>query len=263
MDIFILVLLVKTLRINTTLLRIILSAFFGSMWVCIIMTLKINKALEMFFSYIVITFIMVKIVAYTYEFKKILKTMILLYVVTFAVGGMAHFLYYYTYAGYVFETVISGTSGLLLMVLASILIFAIVKGVIEQYAMYGKKVFDVDIVKGKTKISVKALYDSGNTLKDPLFNKPVNIVEKDKLQRIIEKNMDMVDLHYRLVAYNSLGNSHGILPVIDVDYICIYKENERVIINKAAVAIYDGSLNKNGAYSMLLNSVISDENQEE
>ena len=107
------------------------------------------------------------------------------------------------------------------------------------------------------------MYDSGNTLKDPLFNKPVNIVEKDKLQRIIEKNMDMVDLHYRLVAYNSLGNSHGILPVIDVDYICIYKENERVIINKAAVAIYDGSLNKNGVYSMLLNSVISDENQEE
>ncbi len=256
MDAFALLVLIKVQRINTSLIRLIAAAAIGALWVCIIMVLKINIVIEMLFSYIVIVIIMVKIVAYAYKFTKILKMSALLYLITFTMGGMAHFLYYYTYCGYFLKNLLDEGLGPLIIIMCSAMLYLLVRGVIERHRLYDEKLFKVKIVIGNTEVYVNALYDSGNTLIDPIYNKAVNVVERDKLQKLVEKNGGVTNLHYRLIPYSSLGNKRGIIPVIDVDYICIYKGEEIKVINKAAVAVYDGVLSKHSTYSMLLNTVI-------
>uniref|UniRef100_UPI004055D57F sigma-E processing peptidase SpoIIGA n=1 Tax=Acetatifactor sp. TaxID=1872090 RepID=UPI004055D57F len=65
----------------------------------------------------------------------------------------------------------------------------------------------VTLANGTSRITVRALIDSGNSLIEPISGKPVSIVEKDVIYKLWEKEPEL----YRAIPYHSIGKKHGIL----------------------------------------------------
>ena len=127
-------------------------------------------------------------------------------------------------------------------------------------------------------VNLVALIDTGNSLKEPISQKPVIIVEYSALETIlpqsirnmyinneeldlstIGKIMEEIgdDMRLRLIPFKSIGNDSGILIGFKPDTIKIYLENEvKKIANETIVAIYNDKLAVDEGYSGLLHPEI-------
>ena len=113
-----------------------------------------------------------------------------------------------------------------------------------------RRIYEVKLVENGEEIDVKALFDTGNLLCDPLSGKPVSVMEDcPKIREWLEKYPQK----YRAVPYRSVGNEHGILEGLVVDELAIQKEDGRVVRTGTVVAVYKGKLSKGGDFEMILN----------
>ncbi|MBO8159330.1 sigma-E processing peptidase SpoIIGA [Thermosyntropha sp.] len=113
--------------------------------------------------------------------------------------------------------------------------------------------------------------DTGNSLRDPLTNKPVLVAEYDLIKdylpddfrSIIESDIDedlMLEKlinsslanRLRLIPFTSIGKKKGILIGIRVDEIAVDVGKEFLSYKDMVVGIYRDSLNLEGNYKMLI-----------
>lgn len=113
-----------------------------------------------------------------------------------------------------------------------------------------RHIYDVVLTENGEEIAARALFDTGNLLCDPLSGKPVSVMEDTGE---IRKWMEKYPQKYRIIPYQSIGNSHGIMEGIVVDELMIQKEGEQVVKRGTIVALYEGRLSKNGDFRMILN----------
>ena len=123
-------------------------------------------------------------------------------------------------------------------------------------------------INGK-KVNIHAIIDSGNLLKDPITGASVIVVERAKLEEIIEKeildnlqnilagNYKGLDKEeyiskFRLIPFSSLGKQNGMLLGIRPDYIVIVNEENEKKIENVIIGIYNKSLTKRGEYRGLI-----------
>ncbi len=114
---------------------------------------------------------------------------------------------------------------------------------------------------------IKAIIDTGNFLREPITKIPVIVVEKDVLIHIIPdyilNNLDRIiggdDINLgeymnkiRLIPFTSLGKENGILLGLKADSVLVELEDNTINIDNVIVAIYNGSLSKNGKYKALI-----------
>lgn len=123
-----------------------------------------------------------------------------------------------------------------------------------------------------------ALIDTGNSLKEPISQKPVIIAEYSALECILpeliknmyldEKEMDLDfmvkvmneigdDIKLRLIPFKSIGNENGILIGFKPDSIKIYLDDEiKNLTEDIIVAIYNDKLATDEQYNGLLHPEI-------
>jgi len=105
-------------------------------------------------------------------------------------------------------------------------------------------IIDIEIICGKNKIKTKAIYDSGNRLKESLTGKSVVIVKRKYACNILGKNAEnllnrfdiegisaLTEYHSGIfvVPFHSIG-SEGLLPAFPVDGIIASKKMKRDIL---------------------------------
>ena len=127
-------------------------------------------------------------------------------------------------------------------------------------------------------VKLIALIDTGNSLKEPISQKPVIIAEYSALEGIlperiknmyldkkeldlnfIAKIMDEIgdDIKLRLIPFKSIGNENGILIGFKPDSIKIYLDDEtRNLTEDIIVAIYNDKLAADEQYNGLLHPEI-------
>ena len=158
--------------------------------------------------------------------------------------------------------------GVLLAIIISILVF----GYNYRKKQIEKLLVEAQICIKEDKLLIKALVDTGNTLKEPLSNRSVFIVELSKLAPILpEELMDFYkersdkkiedllrdlsdDFQLTLVPFKSIGNDNGIILGFKPDRVMIRIENDDdvIILNKIIIGIYDGKLSSENEFSGLL-----------
>lgn len=111
-------------------------------------------------------------------------------------------------------------------------------------------IYEVTLIEGEENAVYKALYDTGNLLTDPVSGKPVSVVEETDLTK---KWLERYPQKYKIIPYQSVGKTHGVMEGIVVDEMIIQKEREQVVKKGAVVALYKGKLSKDGAFQMILN----------
>ena len=122
-----------------------------------------------------------------------------------------------------------------------------------------KQLYSITVTYNGKNISVTALFDSGNLLKEPVTGKGVSLIEWDIARALFDvdcsaedivKNVEGLKLY--VVPYRTVGEKRGIIYAFCADSIEI-SDGNRLIVN-ALIGLYDGKLSEENEYNALLSA---------
>jgi stage II sporulation protein GA (sporulation sigma-E factor processing peptidase) len=111
--------------------------------------------------------------------------------------------------------------------------------------------YQVKIYCNSLSVEVKGLFDSGNTLCDPIGGNSVHIISEEVARSI---NLTNREEKIRLIPYQSVGKQNGLMTAYFADSIEIVKDGRLIKINAPLLGIYKGKLSELGEYEIILNS---------
>ena len=198
-------------------------------------------------------------VAYNIKFNKgLIKTLIVFYLISFATAGIAMALIYSNAFTIVkFENnpenitrkmsqqslmknaIISGSIGFIITFLA----FKYNKSKITKNDLICELIIKI----GNKKVRLKALIDTGNSLKYSNTNDNVIIVEKNKIfseeefEKYIEEGSDenANNTKLRLIPFKSIGKENGVLIGIKPDEVIMIKDEKITKVENVIIGMYE------------------------
>lgn len=122
-----------------------------------------------------------------------------------------------------------------------------------------KQYIPVELVHGDRRVCLRALYDTGNTLRDPLTGEPVMIAGKQIAKALLDLNPeDLCDpvstmafrQGMRLVPYRAVGRDHGMLLGIRIKQVKLNGTRQSLV-----VAFAPEGLGENEEFEALIGGV--------
>ena len=253
--------------------RILAGSLVGAVYT-VVMYLNIIPIYSNFIMKLVLSVVIVYIAFKTKSVKRLVKNLIIFYLVSFIFGGCVFALMYFLQPqmAEIRNGVFVGAYPLKVALIGGFVAFIILQVSFKLVKnKFSKKdmIYDVDIFINENQVKVRALLDTGNLLKDPITGFPVIVVEHKSLSKVLpEKVLDNLDKilggdideltknekfnktisRFRMIPFSSLGKQNGLLLGIKADKICIISDEKVDIVNDAIIGIYDKSFTKNGAY---------------
>lgn len=228
------------LKRNVSIKRVLLGAFVGGMSIFLLF-IRINN-LELFFLKFLISLIMTMV---TFSYKNVkytIKNLEYLYVISIFLGGALYALndmFSYKQEGLVFFHNGLGINALLCLILGPIILVIYLKQMKKLKNKYSNY-YPVDIYFKGQMIHITGFLDTGNTLRDPISNKPVMIVNENLIEGSCE---------YRYIPYETISGP-SMLKCIKVDEVNIegYGRKKNVLlglVNHISMDGIDVILNQN------------------
>lgn len=254
-------------------IRILIGSILGAMYAVIVVLDVVNTYSTPIFK-ILFSVVMVYVSLQSKTLKKLLKDLLMFYLTSFTFGGIALALLYFIKPEQVLmkNGVYLGSYPLKIALIAAILGYVIVTTAFKIKKRMSKKdiLCDIKITENEKSISVKALIDTGNFLKDPITSEPVIVVEAEVLEQIYPKEIiDNVDnivngnflninneeymSRLRVIPFNSLGKENGMLLGLRKDYVEVFFNEEFNRVDNIIIGIYSKKISKTGVYQALLN----------
>lgn len=255
-------------------IRMILSSLLGSIY-AIIVYLNILSIYTNLLAKITLSVVMVYIAFAPPNVKQLLKQILIFYLVSFIFGGCTFALIYFLkpenveMKNGVFVGMYPIRVGLIAGVIAFIITQIAFK--INKSKLNNKNTFiEIELYNKNKMTKARALLDSGNMLKEPISQKPVIVVEKTTLSKIIpEEVLDYIEKivggddqeknemqeylsKIRMVPFMSLGKENGMLIGIKLDKIKINTEDIRLEKENIIAGIYEKKLTKDNKYNALI-----------
>lgn len=122
-----------------------------------------------------------------------------------------------------------------------------------------KKYYIMTVTHNGKSVTVTALFDSGNLLREPVSGKNVTVLEWDEARKLFDADLEfedienhIADLKLRAVPYHSFGNGRDIIFAFAADKISIPEEKKEC--EKEYIGLYNGRLSKNSEYHALINA---------
>lgn len=255
-------------------IRMILSSLLGSIY-AIIIYLNILSIYTNLLAKITLSVVMVYIAFAPPNIKQLLKQILIFYLVSFIFGGCTFALIYFLkpenveMKNGVFVGIYPIRVGLIAGIIAFIITQIAFK--INKSKLNNKNTFiEIELYNKNKMTKARALLDSGNMLKEPISQKPVIVVEKAILSKIIpeevlnyiermvggddqERNeMQEYLSKIRMVPFMSLGKENGMLIGIRLDKIKINTEDIRLEKENIIAGIYEKKLTKDNKYNALI-----------
>ena len=257
-------------------LRIIFGSIIGATYSVIyyLINLKIYSSIII---KIILSIVIIYVSFNSKNIKKLIKQIILFYLVSFVFGGAAIAIIYMVNSqditiqngvligSYTIRTILVG---IIIAYITVIVSFKIMKTKISKKDL----ICDVEVILNSHKVSTKAMLDTGNLLKEPITNIPVIVMEHNLFYDVIPKEIlnnieeilggdlskipENVQNEYisklKVIPFSSLGKQNGMLLGIKADRLEISVDDEVKNIDKVIIGIYNKSLTKRGEYRALL-----------
>ena len=253
-------------------LRMILSSIIGSIY-AIIVYLNILPIYSHIIAKFILSIAMVYIAFEAPNIKKFIKDLLTFYLVSFIFGGCTFALIYFIKPenAKMNNGVFVGLYPIKVALIAGIIAFIVTQIVfkLNKTKLNGNNtIVNIKISVREKNTTVKALVDSGNMLQDPINKRPVIVVEKKILEKIIEKN-DLENIlqimggeakehtseylsRVRMIPFMSLGKENGMLIGIRLDKVEIKMEDACVERENIVAGIYNKKLTKDDRYNALI-----------
>ena len=261
------------------LIRTVISGTLGSLYV-IARFVSNNAIYSNIFMQVALAIAMIHIAFTPSSLKHAFKYIIIFYLTSCVFGGCAFALLYYirpqdilynngqligTYP--IKITFLGAMIGLIILNIA----FKLIKNRLSKNDMF----CDVHIEYNGKAVNVHAIIDSGNLLKEPITGASVIVVEKKKLEEIIENSIldnlqniisgeygflnEEYASRFRLIPFSSLGMQNGMLLGFKPDLVTIEFDGIIKNLEKIIIGIYDKNITKNEEYTGLVGLDILDE----
>lgn len=255
-------------------IRLFIGSLIGAIY-AIVVVLNILEIYSNIVFKILVSIVMVYVSLETKNAKMLIKDLLIFYLTSFTFGGVTLALIYFIKPENIImkNGVYIGTYPIKMLLLGGILgyiiitiAFSIIKKKINRSATY----CNIEVAINNKIADIKALLDTGNFLKEPITGTPVVIAENKVLEQILpegimenikpiidgrtELDSKLYELlpKMRVIPFSSLGKQHGMLLGIKADYIKVFTQDEEYKITNVIVAIYEGTLTKDGAYNSLI-----------
>jgi stage II sporulation protein GA (sporulation sigma-E factor processing peptidase) len=200
----------------------------------------------------------------------------MLFVITYFVGGLMNSIYYYTNFrlflqslgnGCVFSSIRIKLIVIMFLAIAPVVLFVL--RLLQWYRSNALETYEVELVLFGRSIHTTGFMDSGNCLYDPVYKKPVMVVDHILMQKLlppqlwreIEKakgydfnqwNISREQLiRLRFIPYQSIGKT-GVLIGINLDKVVIDTGNEVICSSKVTAAISENELSSREDYHVIL-----------
>lgn len=121
----------------------------------------------------------------------------------------------------------------------------------EQYSLNLSRLAEAELFFCGKQISLTALIDTGNQLKEPLTGKAVSIVEERAVCSLLGENWEKHRGFY-LIPYHSLGKEKGWLRGVTIDRMTIRQEGRTEQFSGPILALYGGKLSAQKQYQIIL-----------
>lgn len=226
----------------------IAGSIVGAVWACILVWNGCDTRIWNVLTYTVIGPVMLIVIMGKERIVSYLKAVGVLYVVTFLISGGVHFIYYYTSVGYLLNGQSSIGTGVLVLggVLGVVLLEWLVIFLVKR-SEKSASMFTVMVETEMGNITLKALCDTGNNLRDPFFGEPVSVVLSKKMNNLLKDSAS-----YHLIPYSSIGNENGVIPVVRISRLKIMGEKESLTVEKPLLALYSGKFSGNTDYEFII-----------
>lgn len=224
--------------------RLLVISGLGALFSCIIVILPVKSILvKQFLLNFITCAIMIKLTYKKCSVKVFIKGIVVFYIIAALYAGLS--------LSFVRESI--GLIYLTIIVFCITVLIKLLYKIMRNNRVLDKNLFKTKILIGEKELNLVGLYDTGNNLMDPYFNKPVNVIDNRIVGELINNNM--VSLRY--IPYHSIGKSKGLMPVFTVDKLIISEKH--ICIENAVVGIADEFLTKKEDYQIILNyQIIND-----
>lgn len=244
MDTILLVLLKKILACPVRYGRIFAGAALGAGLTCIAIV-GLGKAvlLKFIVFHTVINVGMIKTGLGLRWGRELFRGWIILYIESFLLGGVVQFLEQYLYRFM--------RQGCLFFVLA-VVSYYVVSGswkVISLFSEKGNCYCETEVFLGKEKERLRALIDTGNTLRDEISSDPVSVIDQMAARKLTKESMPE---KIRYIPYHSIGKQAGVMPVFRLDKMLIIRDGTKIYVEHPLVAVSEEELGSE-TYQMIIN----------
>ncbi len=182
-------------------------------------------------------------VCYCMEIKERRRILYLLYQMilwTLVLGGILQVLEQWT--GLNIEAVLLCTALLAI-------VFGILEKILKIYKRQNECMREIVLCWQEKSCRFQGFADTGNQLFDPIRKKPVSIISLDAWKMLLDDSPPPL---YYFIPYKSVGNPHGILQVVQLDYMVILQGDDSRMIEKPMIAITEQPFTGIFHYSILL-----------
>ena len=211
------------------------------------------------------------------------KQFITFYLITYFVGGLVNSVYYHTDMRLKLLSIgkfVKFSNIPIVFVLAVIFVIVpialLLIWMLRWYQSDVRETLEIELFYGDYSICTKGFMDTGNCLYDPIFRKPVIIIEKTLLQDLLPPELcnefDMTKillesnttgseqgleeqkglLPIRIIPYQSIGKNKGMMLGFVLDKVLIHKGKEIQCNTKVTAAVCDNQLSPCKEYQVIL-----------
>ena len=246
------------MRIETKIWKILISSLIGGLY-AVILYMNVLPIYSNIITKIILSIVMVYVSTHPKTPKETIKQLMVFYLISFTFGGCAFSLLYIVKPQNILmkNGVYIGTYPIKITLLGGIVGFIIAHNAFKMVKNKLKKkdmIYEMKVKILEKEINVKAMLDTGNMLKDPITKMPVVVIEKEKLNETLPKellenierilggekdcyNYELDDEYVnkiKIIPFSSIGKQNGLMIGIKADEITIqgdeFKEYNNVII---------------------------------
>lgn len=242
MDVCVLIVSKNILKCPATYGSICLGALTGAGMTCVMVLLPVPYRVVKFAIYHgLISILMTKTGLRVRWGRSFLKAYIVVYVSAFLIGGI-----FFSLKQYMRE-------------MSMFFVFAIISSFIAhsawKFILYIGRCRSescmVLLCQNGNQLIVKAILDTGNRLRDMDTGKPVSIISKEVAKKLWQ---DVPVENLRYIPYHTIGKKEGVLPMLILDRMCLYLEEE-IWVSEGLVAISEEEISS-GEFEMILNPFV-------
>lgn len=201
--------------------------------------------------------------------QRLLRLLLVFFAASAALGGVILALQLFGTGGLTLENGVLYTGlDVRILLITVILSYVILSTVFERAARHGGGRQDLSAaclsIAGKS-LRLVVLKDTGNTLTDPVHNRPVMVAEARAIQQLLPREVDPADpvgslerlqdeemkKRFRLLPYRAVGVESGLLLAVRADSLAIGKREWRGFL----VALSPTPVSDGGGYQALIGDI--------
>lgn len=247
MDSLLLLILNRVLNCGRSYARILLGGILGSLLTCLVVAVSFPPVVRSILFHTVVNSAMLCAGLGFTRLSQFVKAFLMLYAAAAVLGGlMQMFRPYMRYVSLFYAAAA-----------VSYVIFLRLWKFFAHIQRREKGIMKVTLFANEREISVTALLDTGNELRDCYTGEPVNVISPEAAAKI----SDHIELEkgFRLIPCRSV-NGESVMKVFRVKKMCIHMEedsvNEERWIEAPLLGVGEQSLSGNNEYEMILNPAV-------